>query len=245
MAYWVAVTVRVGVGVVVLRDDQILLIRRGKPPKQGEWSLPGGHVEPGEDVRSAAQREVEEETGLRVHLHDLVDVVDLIEQGAAGVVERQYVLIDFWATAVEGTLCAGDDATQAAWHDIGSLANLDLWNETLRVIDVACAMRDHHPPVVAEHCNNMGEVRAGIDAIDRELVTLLAKRSRYIEAAARIKTACTQIHDDARIADVLAKTNRAAAGVDAPVAIVEATMRALIDASIKHEYRTFDKKGSD
>lgn len=223
----------------------MLLIRRGKPPKQGEWSLPGGHVEPGETVHAAARREVREETGLLVELHQFVDAVDLIERRTSEVIEHHYILIDYWATVVGGSLCAGDDAADAAWHDIDNLAALGLWDETLRVIQAAQVMRDHHPPILAEQCRDMRQVRAGIDAIDRELVMLLAKRSRYIEAAARIKTARGQIHDDARIADVLAKTSRSAECVNAPVAIVEATMRALIDASINHEYTAFDKNKPD
>jgi 8-oxo-dGTP diphosphatase len=127
-------TVRVGVGVVVLDSNRVLLIRRGKAPKKGEWSLPGGHVEPGETLRAAAQREVEEETGLSVAIQSLVDVVDLIDVEGDGSVERQYALIDYWAIPVSGTVNAGSDAAEAAWHDIDSIGMLGMWDETIRII---------------------------------------------------------------------------------------------------------------
>ncbi len=135
-------TVRVGVGVVVLDGEQVLLIRRGKAPKLGEWSLPGGHAEVGETLRAAAVREVEEETGLSVALQGLVDVVDLIDVNGDGTIARQYALIDYWAVPATGTLQAGDDAADARWHHIASISNLGMWDETIRIIAKAARLRD-------------------------------------------------------------------------------------------------------
>ena len=97
------------VGVICLRGDQVLLIRRGQPPRLGQWSLPGGRVEPGETLRDAALRELAEETGVEADLGPLVDVVDGIfpESG------RHYVLIDFLARWTSGEPVAGDDAADA------------------------------------------------------------------------------------------------------------------------------------
>jgi 8-oxo-dGTP diphosphatase len=127
-------TVKVGVGVVVLDSNRVLLIRRGKAPKKGEWSLPGGHVEPGESLRAAAQREVAEETGLSVAIQSLVDVVDLIDVAADGSIARQYALIDYWAIPVSGTVKAGSDAAEAAWHEIDAIGLLGMWEETVRIV---------------------------------------------------------------------------------------------------------------
>ena len=115
-------------GVVVWRGDEALLIRRGKPPRQGEWSLPGGRIEPGERAAEAAIREALEETGCLVAVTGLVDVVDFIAEG------RHFVLFDYAARWVSGDPCAGDDATEARFFPFDALPQLGLWSETMRVI---------------------------------------------------------------------------------------------------------------
>ena len=126
------------VGVVCVRGEEVLLIRRGTPPRQGEWSLPGGRVEPGEPVREAALRELKEETSVDAVLVDLVDVVDAVFQNRAGdLITRHYVLIDFVARWQSGEPTAGDDAADARFFHLSDLALLELWDETLRVIDAA------------------------------------------------------------------------------------------------------------
>ncbi|MCR9268916.1 MAG: NUDIX hydrolase [Hyphomonadaceae bacterium] len=130
------------VGVVCLRGEEVLLIRRGTPPKQGEWSLPGGRVEPGEPVRAAALRELQEETGVEARLIGLVDVVDAIFENRAGdLITRHYVLVDFAAEWVSGTPQAGDDAADARFFHLSELGSLEMWDETLRVIHAAAALR--------------------------------------------------------------------------------------------------------
>ena len=130
------------VGIVCFRGDEVLLIRRGTPPKQGEWSLPGGRVEPGEPVRKTALRELLEETGVQAKLIDLIDVVDAIFNNRAGdLITRHYVLIDFVAEWVSGDPVAGDDAADAQFFHLSDLASLDMWDETLRVIHAAAARR--------------------------------------------------------------------------------------------------------
>ncbi len=135
-------TVRAGVGVVVLDDDRVLLIKRGKPPKMGAWSLPGGHVEIGETLKAAAAREVAEETGLDVAIQGLVDVVDLIDVAGDGTVERQYVLIDFWAVPVAGNVRAASDAADARWFSMAEMITLGMWQETERIIAKAVHLRE-------------------------------------------------------------------------------------------------------
>ena len=126
------------VGVACFRDEQVLLIRRGTPPKQGEWSLPGGRVEPGEPVREAALRELKEETAVDAQLIDLIDVVDAIFENRDGtLITRHYVLIDFLATWRSGEPQAGDDAADAQFFHLSELTSLEMWDETLRVINAA------------------------------------------------------------------------------------------------------------
>ncbi|MEM9180252.1 MAG: NUDIX hydrolase [Pseudomonadota bacterium] len=129
------------VGVVCLRGEEVLLIRRGTPPRRGEWSLPGGRIEPGEPVQAAALRELREETAVEAEIVGLVDVVDAIFNNRAGdLITRHYVLVDYAARWVAGMPVAGDDAAEARFFHQSELASLDLWDETLRVIEAAAAL---------------------------------------------------------------------------------------------------------
>ena len=125
-----------GVGAVVWNDEaEVLLIRRSKPPRLGEWSLPGGKVEIGETLRAALLREVREETGLDVQIVDLLDTAEIIFDAEAGASDAHYVLVDFTVRAVSGMLAAGSDAADARWFSLDAIADLHLWNETRRVIE--------------------------------------------------------------------------------------------------------------
>ncbi len=127
----------VGVGVVVWLGERVLLVQRAKPPRQGQWSLPGGGLRLGESLRDAARRELREEAGLEVELGEIVASLDLIEHDAEGRVRYHYVLIDFVAEAKAEALCPGDDAADARWFEPAALAALALWEETRKVIALA------------------------------------------------------------------------------------------------------------
>ena len=124
----------VGVGVVVWREDRFLLVRRGKPPNQGQWSLPGGAQHLGETVFEAARREIMEETTLDVEILGLVDVVDGIKKDDQGRVQFHYTLVDVVAQSKYGEAVAGDDAAALGWYRLADLADLGLWSETERII---------------------------------------------------------------------------------------------------------------
>ncbi len=131
----------VGVGVVLWRDHQVLLIKRGKPPRQGMWSLPGGVQQLGETVFEAARREVREETGLEIEVIDIVAVVDSIQRDDDGRVRYHYTLVDVLAEWRAGEARAQDDAADATWARADELASFELWDETLRVIGLAAERR--------------------------------------------------------------------------------------------------------
>jgi 8-oxo-dGTP diphosphatase len=138
-----------GVGVICFRGEDVLLVKRGRPPLEGRWSIPGGRIEWGERAADAALRELAEETGCVAELLGLVDVVDahLINSGAETAspprpheIEAHYVLIDYAARWVSGEPQAGDDAREARFFSAATLEGLGLWSETLRVIKTARAM---------------------------------------------------------------------------------------------------------
>ena len=134
----------VGVGVVVLNSNRsnlsldVLLVQRGRAPRVGEWSIPGGRQEWGETVRAVAIREVLEETGIEIEILGLIDVVDsLTPLPGSTDLSHHYTLIDFAARPVGGVLQAGDDAVQARWVPLSELADYHLWDETIRIIHQA------------------------------------------------------------------------------------------------------------
>jgi 8-oxo-dGTP diphosphatase len=103
------------VGVLVRSGDQVLLIRRGKDPFKGYWTLPGGAIELGETAREAARREAQEETGLEVDLGEIATLVDNIVRDEAGRIAFHYVIVDFCARPAGGTLRPGSDVTDVRW----------------------------------------------------------------------------------------------------------------------------------
>jgi 8-oxo-dGTP diphosphatase len=122
------------VGVIVRKDDAVLLIRRGKPPRAGEWGIPGGVVELGETWRAAAQREVHEECGIEIRVEGIADAVDIIVRDAAARVQYHYALVDFVASYVRGELHASSDVLEARWVPSGDLQHLSLPEKTRAVI---------------------------------------------------------------------------------------------------------------
>jgi ADP-ribose pyrophosphatase YjhB (NUDIX family) len=131
----------VGVGVVVWRGDELLLIQRGKAPRYGSWSLPGGRQKLGETVREAALREIKEETNLDVDITSLIDVVDSLTHDDDGKVRFHYTLVDFTAEWRDGTAVAGSDAAGVRWVCADDLDRYELWTETIRIIEMSAAQR--------------------------------------------------------------------------------------------------------
>jgi 8-oxo-dGTP diphosphatase len=125
------------VGIVCFNDlGEVLLIRRGTPPRLGEWSIPGGRLEWGETTKAAALRELKEETNVEAELVGLIDVVDgIFTSRTSGEVTRHYVLIDYAARYLSGSPIAGDDASEARFVAHADLVNYRLWERTLEVIE--------------------------------------------------------------------------------------------------------------
>lgn len=131
----------VGVGAVVWRGDRVLLIRRGRPPRMGQWSLPGGAQSVGETVFETAVREVLEETGLHVVPTEVVTVVDAMTLDDTGAVQYHYTIVEVAAESPEGEAVCADDALEARWVTIDEAAKLTEWDETERVIRLSASRR--------------------------------------------------------------------------------------------------------
>ena len=127
----------IGIGMIVFRGEDVLLVQRGKPPRLGSWSLPGGAQHLGEGAQDAARRELLEETGITVGPLLLADVIDAVTHDEDGAVRYHYTIVDFCAEWASGTAIAGDDVSKVAWAKRDELADYALTPEALAVIALA------------------------------------------------------------------------------------------------------------
>lgn len=130
------------VGGVVLDGDRVLLVKRAWPPRQGEWSLPGGQLELGESLTDGCRREVREETGIDVTVGPLVEVFDRVHRDEVGGIRYHFVIVDFLCAPAGGVLQAGDDAAEARWVAHGEVAALGVNAFAADVIARAFRLRD-------------------------------------------------------------------------------------------------------
>lgn len=125
---------KVAAGVLVLRDEEVLLVRRTLDPYRGAWSIPAGFVNAFEDPAEAARRECREETGLEVELEGLFDMLTGREHARGS-----DILLIYRARVLSGTLAAADDADQAGWFPLSSLPQL-AFDSTYVVLEKARAI---------------------------------------------------------------------------------------------------------
>ncbi|MGD6807472.1 MAG: NUDIX hydrolase [Candidatus Bathyarchaeia archaeon] len=116
----------VGIGVVIVKDGKIVLIKRGNEPARGKWSIPGGLVELAEPLTDAVIREAKEETLLDVDNPRLVDVVDQVERDPDGKIRYHYIIIDYLVHVVGGEIGAATDAAELQWVPFDEVENYAL-----------------------------------------------------------------------------------------------------------------------
>jgi mutator protein MutT len=133
----------VGVGVILLdENDRLLVIQRAHPPGAGKWSIPGGKVELGESLETAALRELQEETGLSCTLGPLVEVLDRVLRGPDGEIQFHFILLDFLGSHPSGTLRPSSECLDARFVPVADLRKLELTDGLEEVVLRARSLRD-------------------------------------------------------------------------------------------------------
>jgi 8-oxo-dGTP diphosphatase len=125
---------RVGVGAVVLREGRILLVRRGAPPAQGLWAIPGGGLRLGETLQAGAEREILEETGIVIRAGAPLFACDSLERDGDGRIRFHYVIVDVTADYLSGDVKGADDALEARWVSPTEIHELPVTKTTLKLL---------------------------------------------------------------------------------------------------------------
>ncbi|MEM8772379.1 MAG: NUDIX hydrolase [Pseudomonadota bacterium] len=132
-------TIRVGVGAVVFKGDEVLLVKRGRPPFKGHWSIPGGGLHYGERLEDGIAREVREETGVEIEMLGLISVFEALPEDTGQL--GHTIMVDYAAEWRAGDVIAGDDAAEAAFVPIAEARDRLEWDETRRALAMALGMR--------------------------------------------------------------------------------------------------------
>ena len=125
---------KLAVGAVVFKDQNVLLVKRGKAPAKGVWAIPGGRVELGETLKQAAEREVLEETGIRIKAGDPIYSFEIIDHDENREVRFHYYIVDLDAEYLDGEVTPGDDADDAAWVSVDDLNKRNVNPRTLELL---------------------------------------------------------------------------------------------------------------
>jgi len=134
----------VGVGGVVISDGRALLVKRGSPPLEGQWSIPGGMLEAGETLVLGVRRELLEETSVEVKVLELIEVFERIHLDGEGKARYHYVVLDYLCEAVRGEAQAGSDVTEVAWARPEELSQYGLTETATRVVRKAFEIAREH-----------------------------------------------------------------------------------------------------
>jgi ADP-ribose pyrophosphatase len=125
---------RVGVGAVVMREGRVLLVRRGVPPAQDCWAIPGGGLRLGESLQEGAEREIREETGIVIRAGEPVFACDSLIRDGQGRIRFHYVIVDMAAEYLGGQVRAADDALDARWVSPAELPDMNVTKSTLKLL---------------------------------------------------------------------------------------------------------------
>lgn len=126
---------QVAVGAIVFKDDCVLLVKRKNHPAKNMWAIPGGRVKTGEKLQEAAEREIFEETGIRIKAGEPAFVFDVIDQDDAHQIRFHYVIIDLDAQYLSGSPEASDDAEEAGWISRDQIRTLNVNPKTKKLLE--------------------------------------------------------------------------------------------------------------
>ncbi|MBD3387168.1 NUDIX domain-containing protein [candidate division KSB1 bacterium] len=129
---------RVGVGVVVKRDNHVLLVKRNQQPNKGKWTVPGGLIELGETLRQAIHREIEEECNIRITIEKFIDTFEYIETDHDNQIKYHYIILEYLAHYCTGKLAAKSDISDARWIHSNSFRSLESTNGTAELLNKIC-----------------------------------------------------------------------------------------------------------
>ena len=115
-----------GVGLVVIREGRLLMVKRGKEPNKGKWSIPGGGIELGETIFEAAARETREECSVQVEIMRVLDAADNIVRDENGRIRYHYAIIDLLGRYISGEPKAQSDAAECRWVALKEIERLDI-----------------------------------------------------------------------------------------------------------------------
>lgn len=132
---------RLGVGALVFRNDSFLLVKRGKPPRKGVWTPPGGLIRLGETITSALHRELYEECQVRARFGTDPEIFQFIEKNET-CIDYHYVVLDYLGIYLDGQVCAGDDVEAAGWFTLNDLDGLDTTAETRELVHKGLAWQN-------------------------------------------------------------------------------------------------------
>lgn len=124
----------IGVGAVAIKDGKILLMKRAFEPGKGKWSIPGGLVEVGETLSDACAREMEEETGIKIHVLELINAYDMIVPDEEGKIKYHYVLIDFLVKPIGGTERSSVEVLEMKWVTYEEARQMDMTNSARKAL---------------------------------------------------------------------------------------------------------------
>ncbi len=125
---------RVGVGAIVIKDGKVLMIKRAAPPNNNMWAIPGGMLELGETIQEGAEREIFEETNIRIRAGKPIFTFDLLERDNEGRVYFHFLIVDMEAEYLAGEIKAASDALDVRWVTPEECQNLSATSNTIRML---------------------------------------------------------------------------------------------------------------